>query len=83
MTEWKSMIPTSSSSQSSIAAMKTFLAYGRLRQDITSPANITTVVEMQSKPLSVCPIRLPFILFSILSFIILWYKGIKMSTVFQ
>ena len=110
MTEWKSTNPTSSSSQSSIAAMKNFLADGRLTplsspsppphplahpattpipqaqpgvgngggrrvcQGNTSPANITTVVEMQSKPLPlspVCPICLPFILFSILSFIIL------------
>ena len=50
----------------------------RVRQGNTSPANITTVVEMQSKPLPlspVCPIRLPFILFSILSFIILWVNS--------
>ena len=96
MTEWKCMNPSSSSSQSSIAAMKKFLADGRLtplpytlwrtlrpprpgvgnvggrrvHQGNTYPANITTVVEMQSKPLplsTVCPIRLPFILFYILS----------------
>ena len=121
MTEWKSMNPTLSSSQSSIAAMKNFLADWRLTpissppsplhplvhpptdpiphtrpgvgngggrrmlQGNTSPANITTVVEMQSKPLllsPVCPIRLPSMLFSILSFIILcshqkWIKIAK------
>ena len=47
----------------------------RVRQGYTSPANITNVVEIQSKPLPltpVCPIRLPFILVSILPFIILW-----------
>ena len=47
----------------------------RVCQGNTSLANITTMVEMQSKPLPltpVCPICLLFILFSILSFIILW-----------
>ena len=47
----------------------------RVRQGNTSPTNITTVVEMQCKPLPlspVCPICLHLcILFSILSFIIL------------
>ena len=100
MTEWKSMNPTSSSSQSSNAAMKNFLVDGRMtplysppsppiphaqpgvgngggrrmRQGNTRLANITTMVEMQSKPLPLSPIcPLPIILFSILSFIILWY----------
>ena len=43
----------------------------RVHQGNTSPANITTIVEMQSKPLPLSPIRLPFILFFVLSLIIL------------
>ena len=37
MTEWKSINPTSSSSQSSIAAMKNFLADGRLTPLSSNP----------------------------------------------
>ena len=103
MTEWKSMNPPSSSSQSSIAAMKNFLADGRLRvlppppmhslahppttpifhawpsvgngcgrsvrQGNTSPANITTVVEMQSEPLPLSPVQYVQFFFPLYSFL--------------